>query len=262
MEHRRGRKLGRALSLAELAQDLKYGVRGLLRRPVFAFTCAASLAIGIATTTVAFSLVDTMLLRPLPVKNPSELVVIGGSSGPGLRGPSTPMPAVRELAARTDLFQEVAADRLNMVGLRPPTADQAEVRLIRGVTGNWFSLLGVNAAVGRLLTDGRRAGARARRGARAHLLDPADGRRSLRHRRHDDGQRLSLHDRRCRGQGLPGDAAHDPGRGLRHDHRGGPHPRRPQVSHPGRNSGTPAGTCRWHDSSPVARSNRSAPRCR
>ena len=39
-----------------------------------------------------------------------------------------------------------------MVGLRPPTADQAEVRLIRGVTGNWFSLLGVNAAVGRLLT--------------------------------------------------------------------------------------------------------------
>ncbi len=153
METRRGRKLARALSLAELAQDLKYGMRGLLRRPVFAFTCAASLAIGIATTTVAFSLVDTILLRPLPVKNPSELVVIGGASVPtGLRGPSTPLPAVRELARRTDLFQEVAADRLNLVGLRPPTADQAEIRLIRGVTGNWFSLLGVNAAVGRLLT--------------------------------------------------------------------------------------------------------------
>ena len=151
MESERGRKLARAFSLAELAQDLKYGVRGLLRRPVFAFTCAASLALGIATTTVAFSLVDTMLLRPLPVKNPSELVVLGGSTG-ALRGPSTPLPAFRELARRTDLFTEVAADRLNMVGLRPPTADQAEVRLIRAVTGNWFGLLGVNAAVGRLLT--------------------------------------------------------------------------------------------------------------
>ena len=92
-----------------------------------------------------------MLLRPLPVKNPSELVVLGGSTG-ALRGPNTSLPALRELARRTDLFQEVAADRLNMVGLRPPTAEQAEVRLIRAVTGNWFSLLGVNAAVGRLLT--------------------------------------------------------------------------------------------------------------
>ena len=43
MENRRGRKLARVFTLAELGQDLKYGVRGLLRRPVFAFTCAASL---------------------------------------------------------------------------------------------------------------------------------------------------------------------------------------------------------------------------
>jgi hypothetical protein len=111
MENRRGRKLARVFTLAELGQDLKYGVRGLLRRPVFAFTCAASLALGIATTTVAFSLVDTMLLRPLPVKNPSELVVLGGSTG-ALRGPNTSLPALRELAGRKDLFQEVAADRL------------------------------------------------------------------------------------------------------------------------------------------------------
>jgi len=155
IEAKRGRRLARAFSLAELGQDLRYGVRGLLRRPVFALTAAASLALGIATTTVAFSLVDTLLLRPLPaVRNPSQLVVLGGSAEPnGLAGPSTPYPAIRELAARTDLFTEVAADRLNLVGLRPPGAEQAEIRLIRGVTGNWFNLLGVGAAVGRLLTE-------------------------------------------------------------------------------------------------------------
>ena len=93
MESERGRKLARAFSLAELAQDLKYGVRGLLRRPVFAFTCAASLALGIATTTVAFSLVDTILLRPLPVRNPSELVVLGGSTEPtACAGPARRFP--------------------------------------------------------------------------------------------------------------------------------------------------------------------------
>lgn len=154
LETRRGRRLARAFSLAELRQDLGYGVRGLLRHPVFALTAAASLALGIATTTVAFSLMDTLILRPLPVRDPSELVVIGGSTTPdGLRGNITPFPAIRELAGRTDLFKEVAADRLNLVGLRAPGADQAEIRLIRAVTGNWFGLLGVSAAVGRLISE-------------------------------------------------------------------------------------------------------------
>ncbi|HKP30726.1 MAG TPA: permease prefix domain 1-containing protein, partial [Gemmatimonadales bacterium] len=152
MEEKRGRRLARAFSVAELAQDLRYGLRGLLRRPVFTLTAATSLAFGIATTTVAFSLVDTLMLRPLPIRRPHELVIIGGSNDAGLRGPSTPLPALRELARRTDLFSEVAADRLNLAGIRAPGAPQAEGRMIRMVTGNWFQLLGVSAALGRAIT--------------------------------------------------------------------------------------------------------------
>ena len=152
MEEKRGRRLARAFSIAELAQDLRYGVRGLARRPVFTLTAAASLAFGIATTTVAFSLVDTLMLRPLPIRKPHELVIIGGRNDDGLGGPNTPLPAIRELARRTDLFSEVAADRLNLAGIRAPGAAQAEGRIIRMVTGNWFQLLGVSAAVGRTIT--------------------------------------------------------------------------------------------------------------
>lgn len=153
IEEQRGRRLGRAMSLAELWQDLRYGVRGLVRRPIFTLTAATSLAFGIATTTVAFSLVDTLMLRPLPgVKDPSELVVIGGTNDGGLGGPNTPLPAVRELAQRTDLFSGVAADRLNLAGIRAPGAQQAEGRIIRMVTGNWFQLLGASAMIGRVIT--------------------------------------------------------------------------------------------------------------
>jgi hypothetical protein len=152
IEERRGRRLARAFSLAEVAQDLRYGVRGLVQRPVFTLTAAASLAFGIATTTVAFSLVDTLILRPLPISRPHELVVIGGRNDAGLGGPNTPLPAIRELARRTDLFTDVAGDRLNLAGIRAPGAEQAEGRPVRMVTGNWFQLLGASAALGRVIT--------------------------------------------------------------------------------------------------------------
>ena len=152
IEEKRGRRLARAFSLAELSQDVRYGIRGLIRRPVFTMTAAASLAFGIATTTVAFSLVDTLMLRPLPITRPRELVLIGGRNDAGLGGPNTPLPALRELARRTDLFTDVAADRLNLAGIRSPGAEQAEGRPIRMVTGNWFRLLGMSAALGRVIT--------------------------------------------------------------------------------------------------------------
>ncbi len=58
-------------------QDLRVGCRSLLRNPLFAFTAAGSLALGIAACTVIFSVVYTLLLRPLPYPNPAELVSVG-----------------------------------------------------------------------------------------------------------------------------------------------------------------------------------------
>ena len=62
--------------MRNLAQDLKYALRTLTRSPVFLAVAVASLALGIGANTAIFSLVDQLLLRLLPVKNPRELVLL------------------------------------------------------------------------------------------------------------------------------------------------------------------------------------------
>ena len=67
-------------ALENLVRDVRYGVRVLRRTPVFTAVAMASLAIGIGANTAVFSLVDTVLLRSLPVRNAEELVVLGWSA--------------------------------------------------------------------------------------------------------------------------------------------------------------------------------------
>src|SRR5215471_8592330 len=62
--------------LEELWQDLRYGVRMLVRNPGFTFVAALSLAVGIGANTAIFSLLDALLFRRLPVKQPEQLVVV------------------------------------------------------------------------------------------------------------------------------------------------------------------------------------------
>src|SRR6478609_214735 len=64
--------------MRHLGRDLKYAVRGLLRSPLFTIVALASIALGIGANTAIFTLVDEVLLRRLPVKNPDELVLFNG----------------------------------------------------------------------------------------------------------------------------------------------------------------------------------------
>ncbi len=154
IEEKRGRRMNLSFLLSELGQDIRYGVRGLLKRPGFTLMTASSLAMGIATTTVVLSIIDAFLLRPLAARKPSELVVIGSGTkagGPlvaGLIG----LPTVRELATRTDLFQGVSATWSIIAAARPTESDPAERGIYLAVTGNYFSMLGVSPVVGRMLT--------------------------------------------------------------------------------------------------------------
>jgi predicted permease len=129
-----------------LAQDLRYGLRGFRRSPVFAATAILSLALGIGANTAIFGVINAAMLRPLPVTNPDELVLISS--------PKIGDFGYRDyLALRDDTraFAEVfAASRsLRVSAGAGVEADQATVKV---VSGNYFTALGVRPAIGTLFT--------------------------------------------------------------------------------------------------------------
>ncbi len=154
IERKRGLRMTVSFFVQELLQDVRYGVRSLLKRPGFALMTASSLALGIAATTVVLSLIDSWLLRPLPGRNGSELVVIGATSqaSGSMILSQVSLPTARDVALRTDLFQDVAAVRMEVVALRRAGSDRGERQILLAATGNYFSVLGISAAVGRLFT--------------------------------------------------------------------------------------------------------------
>ena len=154
IERQRGRRLTRMFGFDELKQDLRYGVRGLLKRPAFTLVAATSLALGLAVVTVVLSLVDSWLLRPLPVQHGAELVVIGGrnrATGP-MASNLISLPTARDIQARKDLFQDAAAVTFTVAAARRPEAEQGRRSILLITTGNYFTVLGVPAALGRLYT--------------------------------------------------------------------------------------------------------------
>lgn len=154
IEWRRGRRLTWAFRADELGQDIRYGIRGLLKRPGFTLTTTVSLALGLAAVTVALSLVNTWVLKPLPAAHAGELVVIGAANRATRTMPSNliSLPTVRDIAARHDLFRGAAAHMLTVVAARRPEASQGRRRMLVATTGNYFSVLGVSAALGRVFS--------------------------------------------------------------------------------------------------------------
>jgi predicted permease len=140
--------------LRDFVYDLRFSARSFLRSPSFAATAVLSLALGIGATTAIYSLVDQVVLHPLPVDHPERLVLIdwnGEWAGGGFGSYNLmPYPICRDLQQQKQFFDGVlcrAATTINLStgGESRPTA--AEV-----VSGTYFSVLGVNPALGRLLT--------------------------------------------------------------------------------------------------------------
>ena len=146
----------------ELSSDLRYGGRLLRRNPGFTFVAVASLALGIAGAASVFTLVNAIVLRPLPIASPRELFLVNTAGVPshGDLMPALVFDDVREaIAGRADAC---AATGVAAMQLWPAGDSAAERGRVQLVSGNYFDVLGETPQLGRLLqaADNDRNGAR------------------------------------------------------------------------------------------------------
>ena len=143
-----------------VSNDLRFALRQLRRSPGFAVTAVLTLALGIGANTAIFSLLDQALLRSLPVRDPQSLVILEGT-GKAWEGHSSSRggdqeayfsyPMYKDLRDQNKVFEGLIATTSARASLTRNGASQlvdAEV-----VSGNYFDVLGVGPAMGRLLTQ-------------------------------------------------------------------------------------------------------------
>ena len=138
--------------LEDLWQDIRYGLRVLGRTPVVTAVAILSLALGIGANTAIFSMMDAVLLRLLPVRNPQELVQVKIHTPKGDRdGSSFTNPLWEQIRDHQDLFTHAFAWSENRFDL----AQGGQVQFANGVwvSGGFFEGLGLRPAAGRLLSD-------------------------------------------------------------------------------------------------------------
>ena len=134
-----------------VTEDLRYGWRILRKRPVFTVIAALTLALGIGVNTAVFSLVNAFLLRRLAVRNPEELVFVRDREPDNSSGPGFDLKAFEELRDHNRSFSGlVALDDSNVNAVLDSTAEYDRVDF---VSGNYYSVLGVQPLRGRLLTE-------------------------------------------------------------------------------------------------------------
>jgi putative ABC transport system permease protein len=138
-----------------LIQDLSYGVRTLRKNPGFTAVVVLTLALGIGANTAIFSVVNGVLLRPLPFRNPSRLVLIAEkSSFPVI---STSYENYQDWRDQGHSFESMEATRSGSITLTG--AGEPERLNVRMATAGLFSMLGINAQIGRtFLAEEDRAG--------------------------------------------------------------------------------------------------------
>ena len=139
--------------LETLIQDLRYSIRILLRAPVFTASVLVVLALSIGSTAAVFTLVEVLLLRPLPVKSPERLFTIAASGRNIDLNPSYYSHGFYEHLRASNAFFRNAIASSTAVSSGVHLTNSGVTDRVRGelVSGNYFDVLGVSPAAGRVL---------------------------------------------------------------------------------------------------------------
>ncbi len=133
--------------MAGFLQDLRFAARTLRKSPGFAAVAIATLALGIGANTAIFSVLDAVLLRPLPYSDGERLVMLGEADAKGDTPGNVSFPTYEDLRDRTRTFAAIAAVRLWQPTL---VADGVAERIpAMRVSANFFPMLGVAPSLGR-----------------------------------------------------------------------------------------------------------------
>jgi predicted permease len=148
-------------SAEDFFMDIRYGLRTLARNPGFTAVAILTLALGIGANTAIFSLMNAVLLRSLPVKDPSQLVLFGAGKWGGIMDevPNRSWqlfsyPFYRDVQADKRVFTDVTAMESMTNGVHGTIGKSSETEAIQArlVSGTYFSTLGVQPVLGRTFT--------------------------------------------------------------------------------------------------------------
>lgn len=132
-----------------LIKNIRYGIRSLMRQPAFTAVAIVTLALGIGANTAIFSVVNAVLLRPLPFPHPEQLVLVRDDlSGQQLENVGMSVNELQDLQQSSGVFDQISAVwpvDANLTG-----SDRPERIELLAVSPNYFSLLGATAQLGRV----------------------------------------------------------------------------------------------------------------
>ncbi len=137
--------------VADLARDVRHGLRTFRRSPLFASVAVLTLALGIGANTAIFSLADAALLRPLPVTRPRTLVLLRQQVAGSSIFPFT-SAAAEHLAQSRDVLAGLAVFR-PLLNAHVAVDGEPEQALAQLISGNYHAVLGVRVVLGRAITE-------------------------------------------------------------------------------------------------------------
>src|SRR5687768_8339239 len=135
-----------------IIKDIRYGLRSLLKRPGYTAIALVALALGIGANTAIFSLVNAVVIQPLPYPDPDRLVWVWGNiRNGGNRASVAPLDFV-DFRNQNKTFEQFAASFTVPLPVNLTGSGEPERLMASGVTGNYFDTFGVVPALGRGFT--------------------------------------------------------------------------------------------------------------